>query len=315
MSIGRLDMCICTVCKASFNNKYMGEVHFNKKKELHTKFCKECKKIKKCKNCNIEFKHRQNQTCSKQCAEELKKKSYIKSCGTTHNFCKNSKSRKKWESRLLEDEGITNVFQRDEVKLKIRNTMNERYGGWFSSTKYGKEKIRNIFLEKYGRWIGLDIPEIYEAYVNTCKERWGSRHWGQSEKGREILSKAVSDARNSKKFKDKQILNGNWKDHSNLEEINSYYFYVYKITEENLEAYGANKFGDNWEIKRSRRDHHIDHVYPIIKSFYMGIPPELVGSIKNLELIPASENLSKGTKITEIPTNIKKWINENKKNK
>lgn len=48
--------------------------------------------------------------------------------GFRHNFCKQSPSRKKWEQRLLEEEGITNVFQREEVKKKSAETLIKKYG-------------------------------------------------------------------------------------------------------------------------------------------------------------------------------------------
>jgi hypothetical protein len=48
--------------------------------------------------------------------------------GVSHNFCKNSESRKKWEKRLFDEEGITNVYQRESVKEKIKQTNLLKYG-------------------------------------------------------------------------------------------------------------------------------------------------------------------------------------------
>ena len=314
MSMNRLDVCKCQHCNIDYTNKLIGEVKFNKNINLYTSLCKDCRMIKNCKNCDKKFKHKQNQTCSKECAEALKIKSYMKSCGTPHNFSKKSKSRIEWETRLFEEEGIVNVFQREDVKNKIRNTMNERYGGWYSSTEEGKTAIHNIFMEKYGRnWISLSIPEIYEAYKKTTLQKWGTEHWSQSEEGRKILSEIATNTRNSEWFRELQISRGNWKNREDLTNIENYYFKVYKITEENLIKYGDEKFGKNWENRRGNKTYHIDHVYPIIKSYYENIPCELVGSILNLELIKSTDNLKKGTKITKIPNHIKNWINENKK--
>ena len=315
MTKTKFDECDCKRCNIKFNNKYVPDAYFIKSIDIYLTLCSVCRTYKKCVSCKKEFKHKQNQTCSKKCAEELKKKSYIKSCGTPHNFYKNSKSRKKWEDRLLKEEGIINVFQRDSVKEKLRETMNNRYGGWYSSTKEGKRRIRNVFFEKYGRnWIGLDIPEIYEAYRKTSHENWGTDHWAKSEQGKVKLSKIITEVRNSKSFKQLQINRCRWKDHEDIENIENYYFNVYKITERNLKRYGNNKFGKDWKNKRGIRNHHIDHVYPIIRSYYDNIPYELVGDISNLELIPASKNLQKGTSIIKIPNHIKNWINENKEN-
>ncbi len=98
----------------------------NPDKYLHT--CKECRLLRKCKNCNKEFKHHQNQTCSYECANKLKEKTYIRSQGAPHNFSKNSKSRKVFEEKLELEHGVKNSFQRDDVKQKISATVLLKYG-------------------------------------------------------------------------------------------------------------------------------------------------------------------------------------------
>lgn len=50
------------------------------------------------------------------------------SCGSKHNFSKKSKSRIEWENNLLDNEGIVNIFQREDVKEKIKKTLFEKYG-------------------------------------------------------------------------------------------------------------------------------------------------------------------------------------------
>lgn len=50
---------------------------------------------------------------------ERTKQTNIERWGYEHNFNKNHPSRIAWEQRLWDEEGITNVFQRDDVKLKI----------------------------------------------------------------------------------------------------------------------------------------------------------------------------------------------------
>lgn len=57
-----------------------------------------------------------------------KRKNSIRKSGFPHSFCKEHPSRKKWEKRLLDEEGITNVFQRPEVKEKTRKTILKKYG-------------------------------------------------------------------------------------------------------------------------------------------------------------------------------------------
>lgn len=48
--------------------------------------------------------------------------------GQPHNFSKNHPSRVKWESTLLKNECISNVFLRSSVKEKIKETLISRYG-------------------------------------------------------------------------------------------------------------------------------------------------------------------------------------------
>lgn len=48
--------------------------------------------------------------------------------GVPHNLCKNHPSRIIWQARLLKEEGITNVFQRDSVKQKLIESCLSRYG-------------------------------------------------------------------------------------------------------------------------------------------------------------------------------------------
>lgn len=49
-------------------------------------------------------------------------------------------------------------------------------------------------------------------------------------------------------------------------------------------------------LKRSRRI-HLDHIFPIQKGYIYNVPPEEIGNIKNLRLIPYNKNISKGNKI------------------
>jgi len=84
--------------------------------------------------------------------------------GVPHNFCKSHPSRKRWESRLLNEEGITNVFQRQSVKEKIKRTMLQRYG---TDWKYQRSKSSDInyYISKYGK------DEGERRYRQVCYEK------------------------------------------------------------------------------------------------------------------------------------------------
>jgi predicted transcriptional regulator len=59
---------------------------------------------------------------------------------------------------------------------------------------------------------------------------------------------------------------------------------------------------ENFE-KRGWKNHHLDHIFPIIESYNQNISPEKVGNIKNLRFIPYNENIEKGSKITNESKN------------
>ena len=70
--------------------------------------------------------------------------------GHKHNFCKDHPSRKKWEQKLFDEEGITNVFQRQEVKEKSIETMISKYGvekAGLITTSRGKNSYSQIHRE------------------------------------------------------------------------------------------------------------------------------------------------------------------------
>jgi hypothetical protein len=119
-------MCICKRCKIEFANT-LSKKYIIEDIERYS-LCPYCRKYRLCKNCGVEFHHKQNQTCTNKCAQELKEKSYMLSCGSKHNFSKKSKSRIEWENNLLDNEGIVNIFQREDVKEKIKKTLFEKYG-------------------------------------------------------------------------------------------------------------------------------------------------------------------------------------------
>lgn len=63
--------------------------------------------------------------------------------------------------------------------------------------------------------------------------------------------------------------------------------------------------------KRGKHDYHLDHIFPISKGFLYDIPPELIGDIKNLTMIPAQDNKRKSATIVLIPEHIEQYIKEN----
>lgn len=151
---------ICTRCNMEFNLRSIKKGNILKNPNKY-KMCADCRKYRPCGNCGEEFNHVQNQTCSKECAQELKEKSFMNSCGTKHNFYRKSTSRKKWENNLLINEGITNVFQRESVKKKSMAT---------NISKYGVDNVsKSIIIQNKKR---DTLAKTMENNPNLFKENW-----------------------------------------------------------------------------------------------------------------------------------------------
>jgi hypothetical protein len=80
----------------------------------------------------------------------------------------------------------------------------------------------------------------------------------------------------------------------NITDLNKklYYAMVWEITEQQPLHILENS------DKRGWKNYHIDHIYPISMGYKEKIPPEKIGNIKNLRFIHYTENLEKGSKIT-----------------
>jgi G:T-mismatch repair DNA endonuclease (very short patch repair protein) len=87
--------------------------------------------------------------------------SNLTSHGARHNFCRSSQSRKDWQLRLLTQEGISNVFQREAVKEKSLATFLARYGTekWrHNLTVRGKGVISSCNRKVFVLLEELEIP-------------------------------------------------------------------------------------------------------------------------------------------------------------
>ncbi|MCH5167400.1 MAG: hypothetical protein J1F35_05845 [Erysipelotrichales bacterium] len=141
-------------------------------------------------------KELQEKIHSKEMSEYHKKKS-LEKWGTEHPM--QSEKYKKYFKKCIEKKygnGVTNVWQAEEVKKKLKNTWLEKYGTSVpSKSEEIKEKIKQTNLERYGVSCTLQIPEI-KSHTNTpeaqrkiheSKKRNGS--YGYSKNELEIFNK------------------------------------------------------------------------------------------------------------------------------
>lgn len=241
-------------------------------------YCSLCRKYhKKCEICGKEI-FVQARTCSKECAYKLRKQSWLKTCGAEHNFSKNSKSRKQWETKLLEKEGINNVWQRNEVKEKCKNSIQNNYGvDNISKSDLIKKIKKQTFLQNF--------PDIRK--------------------------------RNEE--------NGIWIPLSCLSKYEIYKYHVWQFTKINFIKYGDEYLNLNKKTQKQlnkileqKNKLTIDHKFSIKQGFLDNIPPEVIGSIVNLEILTMSKNASKKEKcsitLQKLTNDYHNFINENKIN-
>lgn len=110
-------------------------------------------------NIEVSIKKSSNSIEVKRRREE----SSIKNTGVKHNFCRNHPSRVKWQNRLLEEEGITTVFQRESVKEKIVETFIEKYGS-LAKGKVCKEYHKGSPISKIHKKVLLFLEEVNISY-------------------------------------------------------------------------------------------------------------------------------------------------------
>lgn len=99
---------------------------------------------------------------SSDVVKNKRKQTNLDKYGCEHNFSKNHPSRIKWESRLLEEEGITNVFQRESVKEKITESLLSRYNVTSAAKCENFKANKDFYINKYGEELGL------EKYKESC---------------------------------------------------------------------------------------------------------------------------------------------------
>jgi cytochrome c551/c552 len=69
---------------------------------------------------------------------------------------------------------------------------------------------------------------------------------------------------------------------------------------------------ENYKL-RGKHTWHLDHIFPIASGYFIGIPYELIGDIKNLRMLSAMENRKKSNKIQCIPEHILQYLQESGK--
>ena len=157
---------------------------------------------------------------------------------------------------------------------KQKQTNLKKYGTEYHiQSKSVKQKTKQTNLKKHK----MEYYTNRNKAKQTCLKQYGVENPGQ-------LKKFQYKQKQTKIEKEIQIPD------EQLSEYKLFYKKVLKFTNKNLKKYGNEMFGKGWEEKRGKNKYNIDHKYSIQQGFLHKIPPEVIGSKWNLQLITEKEN-------------------------
>ncbi len=174
----------------------------------------------------------------------------------------------KWKSTWLEN-------NKDGLYLQKRNnTLIKKYGSMDSYKKLSNINRKEIMVEKYGYPTLFESTQFKLDRKKTLIEKYGSENYN-----------------NPDKTKSTRISNGTQIDDTL---INNFKDYKKVAMNRTITIYSNNKKIINANnLKRAKKEYHIDHIYSIKQGFLNNIPLEIITHPCNLQMIHYKENLIK----------------------
>ena len=217
--------------------------------------------------------------------------------------------KKRREETNLERWGFKSAMQNEDVKETIRNTCMKKYNVEnILKHQPTREKI-NKTIKEHKEQDPLYQQKINEKTRNTYFENTGYYHNTQNpysirKKKETLLQKYnVTNFFQSDIYKRLMIDKGLMRDNLNKSEYYVYAYKVHKITNEHIKIYGEKYLGEkfyklqeNINISDCKIRWSKDHKYSINEGFRNNIPPEIIGSIVNIDIMTISENSAKNFK-------------------
>ena len=220
-------------------------------------------------------------------AKEKRKKTLLERYGTTDIFKINNgreksnskEGREKAKQTLLKNHGVTSTWKLQKTKDTIRKTNLKKYDEtcYFKTDEF-KEKLKNHNIEKYGVENYFNSEDYKVKSKEASLKKYNSEYYLSSELR-----------------KQREIESGHWISDEDRTEYELYRLNVWRITnKQDLES--LEDFDKRGRIDLNSDAYHIDHKFSIREGFEENIPPEIIGSLKNLEMIPGRKNCSKNSK-------------------
>ena len=165
----------------------------------------------------------------------------------------------------------------DEATRKSKVTRFDRYGNENYTNSEAKLKTN---IEKYGTEHYLQTKEFLKKSMKTKLKRYGSETYNNPEK----IAKTT---------RINGELNGTMVPLSSYSDWELYKYKVRRLTEKQplntLKNYHKRGFVTENDA------YHVDHIISIHEGFSKNIPIHLIASIDNLQMLPAIENIKKGS--------------------
>jgi hypothetical protein len=172
------------------------KLNFQKYPGFYSSLCKKDRFENKCLICGKQYSAFR-MCCSENCSIEMKKNTTFKTTGSEHNLAKESKARDNMYKNLNSLYGVNNVYQREDVKEKLKETWTLKYGyDNPSKSKKIKEKKRKK-AEKNGFWLPREKWPPRKVYENNVYEiTWENmRKYGDLKFGKDVWEK-IKESRN-----------------------------------------------------------------------------------------------------------------------
>lgn len=152
----------------------------------------------KCFICEKEYE-KFSMCCSESCSSIMKKQSTFLSTGSNHNLSKDSLARKNMIKSLNQKYGVDNVFARNDVLYKLKETWVQKYGYTNPSKVDQIKNKKRATAEKNGFWAPkekMDLKSIYDENVHNIT--WSQmRRYAKIKFGDDIWEK-ISESRKLK---------------------------------------------------------------------------------------------------------------------
>ncbi|HET8688734.1 MAG TPA: hypothetical protein VFM18_19125 [Methanosarcina sp.] len=191
---------------------------------------------------------------------------------------------------------------------KSKSTKKERYG---NETFNNREQAANTLLEVHGVTNVSQIPEVKEKKDNTFDKNYrrdNDAHAKLVQQKQATWKKKNIKSINAKRKKTRIDRGLSVPDHL-LPDHEIYRRRVWEETNKNDLSVLVNY------NKRGRLEYHLDHKYSITQGFLNRIPPEIIGHIANLEMLPHYENRAKYSKCSITIEQLYQLVESHRKGK